>query len=174
MRRIDEYVASLSHDERRTVDHARDGFLIALENFNEGDDVGTLVSAPPRERRSDVEAYLFDQGIPMLNEHDFTIVGHVLEREGGFRAYILDRIGLIKVDRSVRFRLGNDAPPADIYKWKVKNDDNSPQPRGEITDHQTLRDPESTKYNGRHFVECYAVRNGVCIGRGRQDVVLQW
>lgn len=102
-------------------------------------------------------------------------LGHILPREpGGFRASILNAIGLIRVDRKVRFRLGDNAPPADIYKWKVKNDDNSPQPRGEITDHQTKNDPEETKYNGHHFVECYAIRDGVCIGRGRQNVVLQW
>lgn len=170
---IDGYVSELSHQERRLIDRARDGFLIALENLEEGSDVARLVSVGPHERAGDLESYLFDQAIPMLDEHGFTIVGEVLPRDGGFRPYILDRLGLIKVDRKVRFRLGNNAPPADLYKWKVKNDDDSPQPRGEITDHGTKNDPEETKYNGHHFVECYAVRNGVCIGRGRQDVVLK-
>lgn len=172
-RNIDEYVAHLSHADRRRVDHARDGFLTAVENFEDGDDVGALLSAEPRERKSDEEAYLFDQGVPMLNEHDFSIAAEVLPREGGFRGFFLDRFGLIRVDRKIRFRLGNDAPAADVFKWKVKNDDDSPDPRGEITDHQTRNDPESTKYNGIHFVECYAIRNGACIGKARQNVVLQ-
>jgi hypothetical protein len=173
-RNIDEYVGELTFDDRRDIARARDGFLIALENFQDGEDVTDLISAEPRERKSNEEAYLFDQRIPMLDEHSFDIVGHVLEREGGFRAFILSAGGLIRVNRKVRFRLGDNAPAADIYKWKVKNDDNSPQPRGEITDGQTKNDPEETKYNGEHFVECYAIRNGVCIGRGRQNVVLQW
>jgi hypothetical protein len=174
-RRIDEYVANLTHDERRNIDHARDGFLIAMENFKEGDDVADLLSAEPHQRLTEDEAFLFDQFIPMLNEHDFSIEGHVHAREpGAFRAFILDALGRIRVDRKVSFRLGANAPTADIYKWKVKNDDNSPQPRGEITDHRTKNEPEETKYNGHHFVECYAIRNGVCIGRGRQDVILQW
>lgn len=172
-RNIDDYVAGLSHQERRAVDRARDGFLIALENFSEEHDVGELVGAQPHERRGNAEAYLFDQAIPMLNEHDFTIVGEVLPREGGFRGFLLDRHGLIRVDRKIRFRLSRDAPAADLFKWKVKNDDGSPEPRGEITDHGTLNDPESTKYSGSHFVECYAIRGGRCIGRGHQDVVLQ-
>lgn len=174
-RNIDDYIASLSHEARRKIDRARDGFLISLENFQDGYDVGELVSAKPHERAGDDEKFLYDQYIPMLNEHDFSVVGHVQPREsGGFRAFILTVGGLIKVDRKVSFRLGADAPAADIYKWKVKNDDNSPQTRGEITDHQTKNDPEETKYSGHHFVECYAIRNGICIGRGRQDVVLQW
>jgi hypothetical protein len=173
-RNIDDYIENLTFDERRDVIRARDGFLIAFEDFQDGDDVATLISAEPRERRSNEEAYLFDQRIPMLDEQSFSIVGHVLEREGGFRAFILSAGGLIRVNRKVSFRLGDNAPDADVYKWKVKNDDDSQQPRGEITDNQRKNDPEETKYNGEHFVECYAIRAGVCIGRGRQNVVLQW
>jgi len=80
---------------------------------------------------------------------------------------------VIQVDRKISFRVGNDAPAADVYKWKVKNDDDSREPRGEITDHNTLRDPEHTKYRGNHYVECYAIRGWVCIGRSHQNVVLE-
>lgn len=172
-RLIDAYVGDLSHEDRRLVDRARDGFLVKLENMEEGSNPLDLISVEPYIRNGNDEAFLFDQGIPMLKEQDFTIIGEVLPRDGGFRPYILDRLGLIRVDRKVRFRLGNSAPPADLYKWKVQNDPDAPQQRGEITDHRTKNDPEESKYNGRHFVECYAIRRGVCIGRGRQDVVLQ-
>lgn len=162
----------LTHADRRKIDWARDGFLIALEDFQEGDDVQGLIAAAPRKRVGGAETFLFDQGIPMLNNQDFRIVGEVQPREG-LGVSILDAIGLIKANRKVRFRLGNNAPQADLFKWKVKNDDNAREPRGEITDHGTRNDPEETKYNGHHFVECYAIRFGVCIGRGRQDVLLQ-
>lgn len=174
-RNIDEYVADLTHADRLKVTQSRDAFLIKLEEL--GDRAGAvsdLISAGKRKRASTSEAYLFDSGIPMLTEEDFSITATALEREGGFRRKILDRLGIIGTDRKIEFRVGPDAPPADVYKWKVKNDDGSPEPRGEITDHRTLRDPESTKYKGQHFVECFAVRDGICVGRSRQNVVLQW
>jgi len=174
-RNIDDYVSGISEADRRKVIEARDGFLIKLENFEEGDDVGGLL-AVSRRRRSGAEAYLFDSLIPMLTEQDFSIIAEAQERTGGFRRFLLDAVGLIQVNRDIRFMLGSDAPAADVYKWKVKNDDNSPEPRGEITDNHTLRDPEHTRYNGSHIVECFAIKKGVCIGRSRQNVVLrsQW
>lgn len=169
---IDDYVADLTENDRRKVIHARDGFLIALENLTERDDIDSLLNAPKRKRASASEAYLFDQGIPVFIESNFSIVAEVIERTGGFRRFILDAIGKIEVDRKIQFRLGDDAPEADIYKWKVKNSDDSPMPRGEITDNKTLNDPEHTKYNGKHYVECFAIKDGVCIARSLQNVVL--
>jgi len=170
---IDEYVAGLNEMDRRKVIEARDGFLIKLENFEEGQDVGELLAVSRRKRRSVTETYLFDQRIPMLTAGNFDIIGEVQPRDGGFRAFILDKLGIIQVNRAIKFRLGHDAPPADLYKWKVKNDDSTPQPRGEITDHRTMQDPEHTKYDGEHFVECFAIRENACIARSRQNVVLK-
>ncbi|WP_146193057.1 nucleotidyltransferase [Maritimibacter sp. 55A14] len=170
---VDAYVAELTDKERDLVARLRDHFLIALENIEEDSSVADLVAAGERHRASNSEQYLFDQGIPVLTEATLTIIGNVQQREGGFRARILDALGVIEVDRKIDFQLGPRTPAADVFKWKVKNDDNSPQPRGEITDHRTLRSPEHTKYNGRHFVECFAIRNGVCIARSRQNVVLR-
>lgn len=115
---------------------------------------------------------MFDKGIPMLTEGLFSIVAEVQVREGGFRKYLLDKLGIIEVDRKISFRPGADAPAAELFKWKVKNDDASEQPRGEITDHHTANDPEHTKYKGSHYVECFAIRGKICVGRARQDVVL--
>ena len=168
---IDAYIAELDERAVRKVIEARDGFLVALEAFEEGDSVAALLACTYRKRVGGAESFLFDQRLPMLTEYDFTIVGEVPQATG-FRGFILDALGLIPVDRKIHFRLGRDAPAADLYKWKVRNDDDAPQPRGEITDHHTLHEPEHTKYRGSHFVECYAIRGGVCIGRGRQNVVL--
>lgn len=174
-RNIDAYVADLSHANRTKIIRSRDAFLIKLEELSNSDAaMEDLLSAAERHRASQTEAYLFDSGIPMLTEVEFSITATALERDGGFRRKILDRLGLIGTDRKIEFRLGPDAPPADVYKWKVKNDDASPEPRGEITDHRTHQDPENTKYNGSHYVECFAIRDGVCVGRSRQNVVLQW
>lgn len=170
---IDAYVADLTSSQLEDIERARDHFLIKLESIKEGDDVESIIAVGKYIRSSNAESFLFDQEIPMFTECEFNIVGNVLPRQGGFRGYILDRLGRIAVDRRIGFALGNDAPSADMFKWKVKNDDSSSQPRGEITDHRTYNDPEHSKFRGLHFVECYAIKDGVCIGRSRQHVSLE-
>lgn len=172
---IDEYLTDLTEADRVKIIQARDAFLIKLENISQSTSVDSLLEADARRRRSDTEAYLFDSRIPIYIEPDipFSIRGRVLPRAGSFREFILNAVGLIPIDRKIEFRISRDETNADLHKWKVKNDDNSEQPRGEITDHRTLRDPEHSKYNGNHYVECYAIKNGVCIARARQNIVLQ-
>lgn len=172
-KKIDAYIDDLTDLQRERVLQMRDFFLVRLEEFSEGDEVSDLLNAGFHKRASETEAFLFDEAIPMLCEQDFSITGRVLPRSGGFRERLLDAIGLIEIDRKIEFRLGRNAPSADLYKWKVKNDNKSEQPRGEITDHRTLRDPEETKFRGNHYVECFAIRDGVCIGRSRQNVILK-
>lgn len=170
---IDEYVSTLSDEDKELVMESRDYLLIQLENISSETQPESLLSGERRRRADSAEAYLFDYGIPVLTEANLKITATALERKGGFRKFILDAMGLIDVDRKIQFTLKGDCPQADVIKWKVKNDDNSPQPRGEITDRHTRNDPESTKYKGEHLVECYAVRNNVCIARGFQKVVLK-
>ena len=172
---IDEYISSLTNEQREKIIKARDHFLIKLENLSESPSIADLLKSGFHSRASDTEAYLFDSRIPVFLEKEsvFRIQGNVLPRDGGFRARILDAIGIIEVDRKIEFRIVGNQPGADLFKWKVKNDDNSEQPRGEITDHRTLRDPEHSLYNGNHYTECYAIRNGVCVARARQNVVLK-
>jgi adenylyl/guanylyl cyclase-like protein with sensor domain len=173
-RMIDAYVADLTPLERQAVIQARDHFLIQLENLSGSSDVLNLLKAGFRERVGTAESFLFDQRIPVLIENDtiLRIEGFVLVRDG-FRSFFLDTRGLISIDRRIRFSVVRAAPSVDLYKWKVRNDDSSPQPRGEITDHSTLSNPERTAYPGKHFVECYAIRGRVCIARARQNVELQ-
>jgi len=172
---IDEYISGLTEEQKEKIIRARDHFLIKLENLSESPSIADLLKSGFHNRASDTEAYLFDSRIPAFIEKEsgFKIQGNVLPRDGGFRAKILDAIGLIEVDRKIEFRIVGDRPEADLFKWKVKNDNNSQQPRGEITDHGTLRDPEHSLYNGNHFTECYAIKNGICIARAKQYVVLK-
>lgn len=171
---IDDYVDKLTHEEKEKIKQARDFFLIKLEEFSEDCDVAELLEAGFYERRSIAEKYLFDYRIPVFLEKEqlLKIKARVLPREGGFREKNLDALGVIEVDRKIEFRVSGSHVP-DLYKWKVKNDDRSPEPRGEITDHYTRNDPESTKYKGEHFVECYAIKKGICTARARQNVRLK-
>lgn len=170
---IDDYLEKFTFDQKNKIGHARDGFLIKLENLKESDSAGELMptdfySRPPSE------VFMFDQNIKTLTEdqYDFKISGEVQVRNGGFREFILDKIGLITIDRKIKFLISGNSPRVDIFKWKVKNDNSSDEPRGEITDHRTKNEIENTKFRGNHYVECYAIKNNVCVGKSRQNVVL--
>lgn len=170
-RMIDEYIAGLKQNDIQLLQEARDYALKELEAATTAAQVVAMFKAG-RYRRPASEQFLFDDRIPTFSEFPFDIVANVQPRDG-FRAFILDALGLIPVGRKIQFRAGGAVPPHDLLKWKVKNDNSSEQPRGEITDHGTRNDPENTKYKGDHYVECYAIRDGVCIGKARQSVVLK-
>lgn len=168
---IDEYVRNLSTEDRELAEQAADFFLIGLERAESVADIARLFSGGIFRRNGGEEAYLFDQGIPVFSEHTVPIEAEAVEGDG-FRRKILNAVGWIARSRSIYFRVGKGAPDSDLFKWKVKNDDRCAKPRGEITDHRTKSDPERTTYVGDHYVECYAIKNGVCIGVGRQNVRL--
>jgi hypothetical protein len=172
---IDEYLNDLTEPQRRQIIKARDAFLIKLEDFSQQSAVTNLLQAASHPRASATEQYLFDSEIPVLTEWDaqLRVTGTLLPRDG-FRAGVLDAAGVIQIDRRITFTANLRGPySADLLKWKVKNDNRSPQPRGEITNHRTLNNPERTLYNGAHYVECFAIKDGICIARGRQNVVLK-
>jgi hypothetical protein len=170
-RMIDDYIASLSAAERTLLQEARDHALKTLEEVTTAAELAEVFAAG-RYKRPPTERFLFDDRIPVFNESPFNVTATVLARQG-FREFILDALGVIHVDRKIQFRASGSVPVHDLLKWKVKNDNASEQPRGEITNHSTRNDPESTRYRGEHYVECYAIRNGVCIGKARQNVVLR-
>ncbi len=171
---IDDYIAHLSQIERDAIIYSRDAFLIGLEDIGQIS-VSDLLKSRRYKRVSKTEEYLFDQHIPTFTDNSLSlnITARVLPRQGGFREIVLDKNGQIEVDRRINFSITDNTGNLILYKWKVKNDDNSPEPRGEITDHHTRNMPEHTKFNGMHFVECYAIKNGICIAKARQYVVLK-
>lgn len=166
---IDDYIAKFTAAQIEKIRQARDGLLIMLEEFDAEDSIEDLLSINFRKRRDVVEEYLFDQRIPMLVDEAITISAWI--QSGGQDSRRLGAQGVIDNGYHLRFEVSFPVQ-VDLYKWKVKNDDGSPQPRGEITDHQTKNAREHTKYRGRHYVDCYAIKNGVCIARARQNVVL--
>ena len=174
-RYIDAYLADLSAEQRDMVGQARDHLLKSFEELSEDDPIGELLDVRFYQRASASEQFLFDKRIPMLTDpqYGFRISGHVLERAGGFRRFVLDEDGLIPIDRKIRFRIKGTPPAVEMFKWKVRNDDRSPNPRGDITDHQTRNDPEYSKYEGDHYVECYAILENTCVAKARQRVKLE-
>jgi len=82
-------------------------------------------------------------------------------------------------NRTIRFRVARCTVPAPykIY-WKVRNTGeeairaNDIRGRIEADQGNYMRD-ETTKYRGKHYVECYVVRNGACVAMAHQVVVIK-
>lgn len=94
----------------------------------------------------------------------------------GFRHGQLRKMRHVQRGRKLRFEVKTDAPADhDIY-WKVRNDGeearSASQLRGQIFKGGRFRD-ESTKYRGRHFVECYVVKNGKVLATDHMTVEIR-
>lgn len=67
----------------------------------------------------------------------------------------------------------NCPPPYSIY-WKVRNIGHEAEKRdcirGQIKLTDNAHQKEKTDFYGPHYVECYLVKNGVCVARSRIDV----
>ena len=78
--------------------------------------------------------------------------------------------------KELRFFLTrHSVPPPYQIKWKVRNVGIEAERRDEIRG-QLLYDRwrpdriEHTKFEGPHYVECYVLKNGVCVARDRIEV----
>lgn len=168
---IDSYLNELSGNQKELIKQAKDRFLIALEEFASDRSILDLLSGQFYKRFSCSEAYLFDSFIPtFIDGQKFRIDGWIRKKDG-FRSGWLSEINWkLETERFIDFSVKHDETDADFYKWKVKNSNSAPQPRGEITNHNTKNTPESTKYLGNHYVECYAIKDNVCIAKHRVGV----
>jgi Adenylyl/Guanylyl and SMODS C-terminal sensor domain len=105
------------------------------------------------------------------------IIGNVGSKPG-FRTYDLPKQGnRVLKGRALTFRIARcDVPaPYEVY-WKVRNRGTEAadrqQLRGEITQGGNTK-VESTLYRGSHWVECYIVKNGVCVARDHHPVIIR-
>lgn len=170
---VDDYLADLTEDQKEKIVQARDNVLIFLEEVSDTSDIRALLEPVFYERHSPSEEYLFDFQIPMLIDPvygGFKIAADITDKDGG---YVRDLTagGIVEAGRYLKFKRLNRIESCS-YKWKVKNDNSSDEPRGEITDTQTKNVPEHTRYPGRHYVECYAVADNICVARAKQFIIL--
>lgn len=67
-----------------------------------------------------------------------------------------------------------DVPQPFKFKWKVLNRGDEAERRdeirGQILNEDSRTHRESTKFRGEHYVECYAIKNGVVVARDHIDV----
>lgn len=71
----------------------------------------------------------------------------------------------------------NVPEPYDVY-WKVKNNGLEAEKRnclrGEIFKNNFLHHIENTLFKGKHFIECYIVKDGVCVAKNRIYVPIKF
>jgi hypothetical protein len=90
-------------------------------------------------------------------------------RPGWLSQYLQRRLTLLKLESLVFSIRENTVPaPYDVF-WKVRNFGDEARRandlRGEISrDRGFGKKEERTKYFGEHYVECYVVKDGVCVG----------
>ena len=176
---IDEYLKDLSKEQKNKIIQARDGFLKKLEEFSVADSVDELIDAHfyQRLRRSKkekgLEQFLFDHKIPTCTDDSlsFVIDGYVMSEYGDRYGWLSDANDRVRKEMKIDFRIRGDVRK-NYTMWKVKNDDSSGEPRGDIERGQTANNPETTQYDGTHYVECYAILNGVCVAKARRYVII--
>lgn len=85
----------------------------------------------------------------------------------------------LKLGRSLTFRVVscNAPPPNEIY-WKVRNEGALAEKRNMIRG-QILADAglqkkiETANFGGAHYVDCFVVKDGICVARNRIDVPIE-
>lgn len=85
----------------------------------------------------------------------------------------------LKLGRSLTFKVVscNVPPPYEIY-WKVRNEgplaEKKNMIRGQIqADGGLQKRIETSNFGGAHFVDCFVIKDGVCVARNRIDVPIE-
>jgi len=175
---IDQYLSELTEEQKQLIIQAIDAILIAFENIDENLNVLLLIDSGFYKRKSALEGYLFDQKIPVLIDDSLYLnIDGFVEKLDGFRKYRANlklTNGIVDNKNSIEFKIIQNTTNADVIKWKVKNDNSSPEPRGEITDDNHKNQKiETTSYIGSHYVDCFAIKKNICLARDRVNVIVK-
>lgn len=172
---IDDYVSDIGKHEKIEVEELCKVSLRWLEKFKESlseESLYHLYMGLDKEEEF-IENISLDKNI---EDKDLFVRGKVLETDDGqYDAYWLHErdavVYGIDITRKIKFSAKHKNKISDNanLKWKVKNRPlkEGGQLRGRLNN---LKDPEVTSFQGHHFVECFAIKDDVCIGYGRQYV----
>lgn len=119
-------------------------------------------------------------GVPMILDRRYKVsIGARVAHKTKFRDYELATRGnFVEKGRKIRFSIKKNTVPTpyDLY-WKVRNTGEEAMTSNAIRG-QILRDDgsfsrtEDTLYRGRHYVECYVVKDGVCVASDHHPVFI--
>ena len=120
----------------------------------------------------------FIENIVEVNlNNNFFVKTDCLVDQKGFRSSFLSKlIGKLRKNKSLEFFIKKtNIPKPFSVKWKVRNFGDEAEERndlrGEITDDLGWeKKKENTKYRGEHFVECYIIKDRICVATDRIKV----
>lgn len=148
-----------------------------------------LGSAFPETQKAVAKAYEFasclysnteqfiDKLFPLDIRYSLKIECRVAQ--DGWRDFLLSTFlrdnGVLRHNKSLDFYIisTNCPEPYSIY-WKVRNVGNTAEEkdciRGQIKKTDSSHQKEHTDFQGAHYVECYLIKNNICVARDRLDV----
>lgn len=123
------------------------------------------------------EEFLSDTEYQIPTNLVYTIKINAKVEQNGFRPFnLIGALWPLKKQRSLEFFIQSHSIPEPFdLKWKVKNYGDEAIRAGDrrgkiIGDNGSRTRSETTKYHGSHYVECYAIKNGVCVATDKIDV----
>lgn len=121
------------------------------------------------------EQFIEDFGIETKISHHLEIDCEI--KQDGYRPFFLKSLNFpLKKKRGLEFFISKCTVPRPFkVKWKIKNSGKEAESvgvlRGEIVDDLgNERRKESTSYTGSHYVECYIIKDNICVAKNRIDV----
>jgi hypothetical protein len=135
-------------------------------------------AAPPRLQPAPGEQFIEEKALIRVAGYRATINATVLKR-AGFRSGPLRVLRKVGKQRELEFTIATDVPePFDLF-WKVRNDGSEAQQAGQLRgqlikdEARTRRRTETTLFRGRHYVECYILKDGRLVASAHHDVVIE-
>jgi hypothetical protein len=134
----------------------------------------------PRAGPAPKEEFIEDK-VPVNITHSVTVTCDVSEPtplDRAARRALRSRASRVPKHRELLFRITDTdvSPPFQVF-WKARNNGEEAkrigQLRGEIhPDEGHNQRKESTLYAGHHWMECYIVKDGACVARAREPVIV--
>ena len=149
---------------------------------------GTQFPLEEQLSKSHAASFTYNNTEEFVEDHYLVNVRYNLEidchvKQNGFRAMLLSTLigrgDFLKFGKTLRFFVRNcNVPEPYIIKWKVRNTGPEAEKRNMIRG-QLLLDTgdkartEHSHFNGSHYVECYVIKDGICLSRDRIDVPIK-
>lgn len=115
---------------------------------------------------------------PIEARHLITLNAEI--KTDGFRWERFQSGTQLPKNRKLRFTAHGDVPKGSKYYWQVVNTGSEATARGQLRgdifevrlEKGRAMQEEGTSYTGTHWIECFVVKDGVCIGRSGEFMVV--
>lgn len=156
-----------------------------INTENSGRGITVTMSYPTDDNPETVEIVINDLGFNFsdycpqedyIENHHRVIIKNYLKidcdiTQNGYRTELLRKIKYLRTNKKLRFFIeSTDVPKPYAVKWKVRNRGSIARKknmlRGEISiDKGNQEKIEQSNFKGAHYVECYIIKDNVCVAR---------